>query len=80
MTDEEDNAWLGTSCEKARPAAADPAAADLETARGAGSRSADPYGADLAVSVTGRLFRLAPRLMDLQELGARQYGLGAAEA
>ena len=62
------------------PAAADPAAADLETARGAGSRSADPYGADLAVSVTGRLFRLAPRLMDLQELGARQYGLGAAEA
>jgi len=30
------------------------------------------------VSVIGRLFRLAPRLMELQELGARQYGLGFA--
>lgn len=60
------------------PAAADPAAADLEAARGAASRSTDPYHADLAVSVVGRLFRLAPRLMDLQDLGARQYGLGFA--
>ncbi len=60
------------------PAAADPAAADLEAARGAASRSTDPYHADLAVSVVGRLFRLAPRLVDLQDLGARQYGLGFA--
>jgi DNA-binding MarR family transcriptional regulator len=30
------------------------------------------------VSVIGRLFRLAPRLVDLQDLGARQYGLGFA--
>jgi DNA-binding MarR family transcriptional regulator len=28
--------------------------------------------------VAGRLFRLAPRLMDLQDLGAREYGLGFA--
>jgi hypothetical protein len=51
-------------------------AADLEAARGAASRSTDPGPADLAVSVAGRLFRLAPRLMDLQDLGAREYGLG----
>jgi DNA-binding MarR family transcriptional regulator len=53
-------------------------AADLEAARGAVSRSTDPGAADLAVSVTGRLFRLAPRLMDLQDLGTREYGLGFA--
>jgi len=57
---------------------ADPAATDLEAARGAASRSTDPHHADLAVSVVGRLFRLAPRLMDLQDLGAREYGLGFA--
>lgn len=55
-----------------------PAAADLEAARGAASRSTDAYQSDLAVSVLGQLFRLAPRLMDLQDLGARQYGLGFA--
>jgi DNA-binding MarR family transcriptional regulator len=60
------------------PDAADSATADLEAARGAVSRSTDPYHADLAVSVVGHLFRLAPRLMDLQDLGARQYGLGFA--
>ena len=57
---------------------ADPVAADLEAARGAASRSTDPYRADLAVSVVGHLFRLAPRLMELQDLGAREYGLGFA--
>jgi len=63
-----------------RPAsgAPDATATDLEAARGAASRSSDPYRGDLAVSVVGRLFRLAPRLMDLQDLGARQYGLGFA--
>jgi DNA-binding MarR family transcriptional regulator len=60
------------------PGATDPGAADLEAARGAASRSGDPYRGDLAVSVVGRLFRLAPRLMELQDLGARQYGLGFA--
>jgi DNA-binding MarR family transcriptional regulator len=60
-------------------APADPAGADLEAARGAAfSGRPDPAPADLAVSVVGRLFRLAPRLMDLQDLGARQYGLGFA--
>jgi DNA-binding MarR family transcriptional regulator len=60
-------------------APAGPAGADLEAARGAAfSGRSDPAPADLAVSVVGRLFRLAPRLMDLQDLGARQYGLGFA--
>ena len=62
-----------------RPATtADPATADLEAARGAASHSTDPGTADLAVSVTGRLFRLAPRLVELQDLGEREYGLGFA--
>jgi DNA-binding MarR family transcriptional regulator len=60
------------------PAAADPRATDLEAARGAASSGTDPKPSDLAVSVVGRLFRLAPRLMDLQDLGSRQYGLGFA--
>jgi DNA-binding MarR family transcriptional regulator len=51
-------------------------AADLEAAQGARASGAGP--ADLAVSVVGRLFRLAPRLVDLQDLGAREYGLGFA--
>ncbi len=59
------------------PGAPDAAATDLEAARGAASRN-DPHHADLAVSVVGHLFRIAPRLMDLQDLGARQYGLGFA--
>jgi DNA-binding MarR family transcriptional regulator len=53
-------------------------AADLEAARGAASSSTDPSQSDLAVSVVGQLFRLAPRLMDVQDLGARRYGLGFA--
>jgi DNA-binding MarR family transcriptional regulator len=63
---------------RSRATAADPAGADLEAARGAASRSTDPAPADLAVSVVGRLFRLAPLLMDLQDFGAREYGLGFA--
>lgn len=53
-------------------------AADLEAARGAASRATDPPADDLAVSVVGRLFRLAPLLVELQDLGAREYGLGFA--
>lgn len=49
--------------------------ADLEAARG--SRS-DDSAADLAVHVVGRLFRLSSRLVDVQDLGARDYGLGFA--
>jgi len=59
-------------------AATDPMAVDLEAARGAASSGAGRDHSDLAVSVLGRLFRLAPRLTDLQDLGARQYGLGFA--
>src|ERR1700752_1078913 len=38
----------------------------------------DPAASHRAVRVFGRHFRLAPRLTDLQDLGARQYGLGFA--
>ncbi len=33
---------------------------------------------DLAAAVVGKLFRLAPQLVDLLDLGAREYGLGVA--
>jgi DNA-binding MarR family transcriptional regulator len=33
---------------------------------------------DMAVSLVGVLFRLAPRLVDLIDMGARTYGLGFA--
>jgi len=56
----------------------DPASVDLEAARGALTAGSDPAPADLAVSLVGRLFRLSPRLVELQDLGARQYGLGFA--
>jgi DNA-binding MarR family transcriptional regulator len=32
----------------------------------------------MAVAVVGRLFRLAPQLVELLDLGAREYGLGFA--
>jgi DNA-binding MarR family transcriptional regulator len=32
----------------------------------------------VALSVVGRLFRLAPQLVDLLDLGAREYGMGFA--
>jgi DNA-binding MarR family transcriptional regulator len=49
---------------------------DVEAALG--SVGTDPGQADLAVSIIGRLFRLAPQLTDLQDLGAREYGMGFA--
>lgn len=49
---------------------------DLEAARG--SVGTDPGDADLAVSLLGRLFRLSTQLTELQDLGAREYGLGFA--
>ena len=55
-----------------------PAGADVEAARG--SAGTDPASADLAVSIVGRLFRLAPQLTDLLDLGAREYGMGFAAA
>ena len=61
-----------------RDASVDAAAADLEAARGSLATGRDSGDGDLAVSVVGRLFRLAPRLVELQDLGARQYGLGFA--
>src|SRR5260370_12534474 len=50
--------------------------ADVEAARG--SVGTDPRSADLTLSLIGRLFRLAPQLVDLMDLGAREYGLGFA--
>jgi DNA-binding MarR family transcriptional regulator len=64
------------------PDSIDDRSADVEAARGAiGSAdpaSADPASADWALSVVGRLFRLAPQLVDLLDLGAREYGMGFA--
>src|SRR5215472_18872076 len=60
----------------ARQGDADARSVDVEAARG--SRRTDPSSADWAVSVIGRLFRLAPQLVDLIDLSAREYGLGFA--
>ena len=49
---------------------------DVEAALG--SAGTDPGQSDLAVSIVGRLFRLAPQLTDLLDLGAREYGMGFA--
>jgi DNA-binding MarR family transcriptional regulator len=49
---------------------------DVEAALG--SVGTDPGDADLAVSIVGRLFRLAPQLTDLLDLSAREYGMGFA--
>jgi DNA-binding MarR family transcriptional regulator len=68
-----------TAGSAARPAAqpaARPAADDIEAARG--SAGTDPQSADLAVSVLGRLFRLAPQFTELLDLGALEYGMGFA--
>ena len=43
-----------------------------------GTSSDAPDPDDLAVSLVGVLFRLAPRLVDLLDMGARDYGLGFA--
>jgi DNA-binding MarR family transcriptional regulator len=65
-------ATAGSTAESTARAAAD----DIEAARG--SAGTDPQSADLAVSVLGRLFRLAPQLTELLDLGAREYGMGFA--
>ena len=60
---------------------ADDRRADVEAARGSvrtDRSSAGPGPDDWALSVVGRLFRLAPQLMDLLDLGAREYGMGFA--
>jgi DNA-binding MarR family transcriptional regulator len=38
----------------------------------------DPAAAELAVALLGRLFRLSPRLVELMDFSAREYGLGFA--
>jgi DNA-binding MarR family transcriptional regulator len=58
--------------------APDATAVDLEAALASLATDRDSGQGDLAVSLVGRLFRLAPRLVELQDLGARQYGLGFA--
>ena len=61
------------------PPAAQMGPFDAEAARAAlTSGRRDPAAADPAVSVLGRLFRLAPRLVELLDYGAREYGLGFA--
>ena len=60
----------------ARPGDAAARRVDVEAARG--STRTDPSSADWAVSLIGRLFRLAPQLVDIIDLGAREYGLGFA--
>lgn len=53
--------------------------ADVEAARGSAiSDHGSHSSVELPVSVTGRLFRLAERLKNIQDLGARDYGLGFA--
>lgn len=66
----------GSAARSAAGSAARSAADDIEAARG--SAGTDPQSADLAVSVLGRLFRLAPQLTELLDLGAREYGMGFA--
>ena len=51
---------------------------DVDVEAALGSVGTDPGQADLAVSIVGRLFRLAPQLTDLLDLGAREYGMGFA--
>jgi len=59
-------------------AAATLSEADLESAHRAASRNTDPAGADLPVSLLNLLFRLAPTLVSLLDMGARDHGLGFA--
>src|ERR1700749_4259050 len=51
---------------------------DVDVEAALGSVGTDPGRGDLAVSIVGRLFRLAPQLTDLLDLGAREYGMGFA--
>jgi DNA-binding MarR family transcriptional regulator len=57
---------------------ADSTPRDIDVEAALGSAGTDPGAADLAVSIVGRLFRLAPQLTDLLDLGAREYGMGFA--
>jgi DNA-binding MarR family transcriptional regulator len=61
----------------ARPAAS-VSAADLEAAHRSASRNAGTAAGDLPVSLLNVLFRLAPTLVNLLDMGARDYGLGFA--
>src|SRR6201997_470314 len=56
----------------------DSASRDMDVEAALGSVGTDPGQADLAVCIIGRLFRLAPPLTDLLDLGAREYGMGFA--
>lgn len=76
MADSVDDADAGGAGARPGDAAAAARSVDIEMARG--SMSTGPSSADWAVSVIGRLFRLAPQLVDLIDLGAREYGLGFA--
>ena len=73
--------------------AADPGGAGTEAggAGGPGAEAADPgaeaagradlssaLGMDTAARVMGKLFALAPRLVEVQDLGAREYGMSYA--
>ena len=50
-----------------------------EVAREAGRADlSGALGMDAAERVLGRLFALAPRLVEIQDLGARQYGMSYA--
>jgi DNA-binding MarR family transcriptional regulator len=66
--------------EAQRPAGTGPApsASAIEAADGAAAPGSGMDPEDLAVSILGRLFRLAPRLVGLLDYGAREYGLGFA--
>ncbi len=56
----------------------DSASRDVDVEAALGSVGTDPGQADLAVSIVGQLFRLAPQLTDLLDHGAREYGMGFA--
>src|SRR5215470_7637138 len=69
----------------ARGAGAKAAGAGAEAgAGGAGAKAggradlSSALGMDTAARVMGRLFALAPRLVDVQDLGAREYGMSYA--
>ena len=58
----------GPGAEAADPGAEAPGRADLSSA----------LGMDTAARVMGKLFALAPRLVEVQDLGAREYGMSYA--
>jgi DNA-binding MarR family transcriptional regulator len=46
-----------------------------DTAHAGRANLSAALGMDTATQITGRLFALAPKLVELQDLGAREYGL-----